>query len=60
MARTYEQRVQAYQSACIEHARVETNMAKSWLAFEDADNAGHFAARAATWAFTAYPEFREA
>ena len=60
MAKTYEQKVKAYKATCKNMAGLDILNMKFQINSDNADAAGHFAARAARWIFTAYPELREA
>jgi hypothetical protein len=60
MAKTYEQKMKAYKATCINHA----HMALVYMNYEINSGhpgaAGQIAVVVARWAFTAYPELREA
>lgn len=60
MAITYEQKVKAYKATCRNMAGLEVLNVKFSISSENVDSAKVFAARAARWIFTAYPELREA
>lgn len=59
MAKTYEQKMAAYKATCKNMASLEANNAKFQISSENVESAAYFAARAARWIFTAYPELRE-
>lgn len=59
MAKTYEQKMRTYKATMVNMAGLEVLNAKFQINSENADAAGHFAARAAGYVFTAYPELRE-
>lgn len=56
---TYEAKLAKYRAACINMARLEVVTLKFHVASGRADAAAQFAARAARWYFSAYPEARE-
>jgi len=60
MDKSYEAKMKAYKATCKNMAGLEILNMKFQIASENADSAGVFAARAARWVFTAYPELREA
>jgi hypothetical protein len=60
MAKSYEQKVKAYKATMRNMAGIEVLTMKFHISSGNVDAAGHFAARAARWVFTAYPELREA
>jgi hypothetical protein len=59
MAKSYEQKMKAYRSICINHAQLNVVYVKYEIASERPASAGKLAKDAATWAFNAYPELRE-
>lgn len=59
MAKSYEAKVAAYKATCRNMAGLEICTMKFQIASENPESAGVFAARAARWIFTAYPELRE-
>jgi hypothetical protein len=62
MAMTYEQKMAKYKATMKNMAELEVLNVKFFMNSENpeaAKKAGHFAARAARWIFTAYPELRE-
>ncbi len=59
MAKTYEQKMKAYKATMRNKAGLEDLNVKYSINSKNADAAGHFAARAARYVFTAYPELRE-
>jgi hypothetical protein len=62
MAKTYEQKMKEWKALHGNHAAMETNMVKFYMAGESENaalQAGIYAHRAARWIFTAYPELRE-
>tara|TARA_R110000868_G_scaffold137561_1_gene351112 strand:+ start:802 stop:978 length:177 start_codon:yes stop_codon:yes gene_type:complete len=56
---TYEAKLAKYRATCINMARLEVVTLKFQIASGNADSAARFAARAARWYFSAYPEARE-
>jgi hypothetical protein len=55
----YEKKVAKFKNECRNMAGLEVLNMKFQISSENADAAGHFAARAARWAFHGYPELRE-
>ena len=59
MAKTYEQKLKAYRSTCINHAHLAVTYMKYEINSERAEAAGKIAIDIARWYFMAYPEARE-
>jgi hypothetical protein len=57
--KSYEAKVKAYKATCCNMAGLEILNMQFQIAGNNAESAGAFAARAARWVFTAYPELRE-
>jgi hypothetical protein len=59
MKTSYETKLAKYRATCINMARLEVVTLKFYVASGCPNTAAQFAARAARWYFSAYPEARE-